>query len=309
MSYKINTATYSGPFDLLLQLVSRQKVAIGSISISEVADQYLAEVDAMEELDLDVASDFVLVASTLLDMKAHALVPQDVSLKSSYDEDEYDDELDGLSPDEAREVLIARLIAYKQFRNAGAALGSRMEAESYMFPRSVGPDPDFLNLMPDYLEGITLRSLAVICADIDSKRETFLLEAEHVAPKRLPVALTVASVDRLTRSKGKVTFSELLDGQDTPEIVVANFLAVLELFKRGLVRVQQDVIFGEIEIEHIEGADSYQLDESVLLELEELSGDEPDLEGFNLPQNALQDVQQTLLSLTQTPDEAQKEAE
>lgn len=309
MSYKVNTATYSGPFDLLLQLVSRQKVAIGSISISEVADQYLAEVDAMEELDLDVASDFVLVASTLLDMKAHALVPQDVSLKSSYDEDEYDNELDGLSPDEAREVLIARLIAYKQFRNAGAALGSRMEAESYMFPRSVGPDPDFLNLMPDYLEGITLRSLAVICADIDSKRETFLLEAEHVAPKRLPVALTVASVDRLTRSKGKVTFSELLDGQDTPEIVVANFLAVLELFKRGLVRVQQDVIFGEIEIEHIEGADSYQLDESVLLELEELSGDEPDLEGFNLSQNALDDVQQTLLSLTQTPDEAQKEAE
>ena len=309
MSYKVNTATYSGPFDLLLQLVSRQKVAIGSISISEVADQYLAEVDAMEELDLDVASDFVLVASTLLDMKAHALVPQDVSLKSSYDEDEYDDELDGLSPDEAREVLIARLIAYKQFRNAGAALGSRMEAESYMFPRSVGPDPDFLNLMPDYLEDITLRSLAVICADIDSKRETFLLEAEHVAPKRLPVALTVASVDRLTRSKGKVTFSELLDGQDTPEIVVANFLAVLELFKRGLVRVQQDVIFGEIEIEHIEGADSYQLDESVLLELEELSGDESDLEGFNLSQNALQDVQQTLLSLTPTPDEAQKEAE
>ena len=309
MSYKVNTATYSGPFDLLLQLVSRQKVAIGSISISEVADQYLAEVDAMEELDLDVASDFVLVASTLLDMKAHALVPQDVSLKSSYDEDEYDDELDGLSPDEAREVLIARLIAYKQFRNAGAALGSRMEAESYMFPRSVGPDPDFLNLMPDYLEGITLRSLAVICADIDSKRETFLLEAEHVAPKRLPVALTVASVDRLTRSKGKVKFSELLDGQDTPEIVVANFLAVLELFKRGLVRVQQDVIFGEIEIEHIEGADSYQLDESVLLELEELSGDEPDLEGFNLSQNALDNVEQTLLSLTHTPDEAQKEAE
>ncbi len=309
MSYKVNTATYSGPFDLLLQLVSRQKVAIGSISISEVADQYLAEVDAMEELDLDVASDFVLVASTLLDMKAHALVPQDVSLKSSFDEDEYDDELDGLSPDEAREVLIARLIAYKQFRNAGAALGSRMEAESYMFPRSVGPDPDFLNLMPDYLEGITLRSLAVICADIDSKRETFLLEAEHVAPKRLPVALTVASVDRLTRSKGKVTFSELLDGQDTPEIVVANFLAVLELFKRGLVRVQQDVIFGEIEIEHIEGADSYQLDESVLLELEELSGDEPDLEGFNLSQNALQDVQQTLLSLTHTPDAVQEEAE
>ena len=119
-------------------------------------------------------------------MKAHALVPQDVSLKSSYDEDEYDDELDGLSPDEAREVLIARLIAYKQFRNAGAALGSRMEAESYMFPRSVGPDPDSLNLMPDYLEGITLRSLAVICADIDSKRETFCLRQNMWPQKGFP---------------------------------------------------------------------------------------------------------------------------
>ena len=127
--------------------------------------------------------------------------------------------------------------------------------------------------MPDYLEGITLRSLAVICADIDSRRETFLLEAEHVAPRRIPVALTVASVDRLTRSRGRLTFSELLDGQDTPEIVVANFLAVLELFKRGMIRVAQSNLFGDIEIEHVEGADPYVLDESVMSELSELSGD------------------------------------
>ncbi|EPD78076.1 ScpA family protein [Atopobium sp. oral taxon 199] len=275
MSYRIRTAAYSGPFDLLLQLVSRQKVAIGSISIAEVAEQYLAEVEAMGDLDLDVASDFVLVASTLLDMKAAALVPEGVSSRASSDDGEDDDAdlLQNLSPDEAREVLIARLIAYKQFRNAGAALGMRAEAEKLMFARSAGPDPAFLNLMPDYLEGITLRSLAVICADIDSRRETFLLEAEHVAPRRIPVALTVASVDRLTRSRGRLTFSELLDGQDTPEIVVANFLAVLELFKRGMIRVAQSNLFGDIEIEHVEGADPYVLDESVMSELSELSGD------------------------------------
>lgn len=275
MSYRIRTAAYSGPFDLLLQLVSRQKVAIGSISIAEVAEQYLAEVEAMGDLDLDVASDFILVASTLLDMKAAALVPEGVSSRASSDDGEDDDAdlLQNLSPDEAREVLIARLIAYKQFRNAGAALGMRAEAEKLMFARSAGPDPAFLNLMPDYLEGITLRSLAVICADIDSRRETFLLEAEHVAPRRIPVALTVASVDRLTRSRGRLTFSELLDGQDTPEIVVANFLAVLELFKRGMIRVAQSNLFGDIEIEHVEGADPYVLDESVMSELSELSGD------------------------------------
>ena len=159
MSYRVKTATYSGPFDLLLQLVSRQKVAIGSISISEVADQYLAEVETMRDLDLDVASDFVLVAATLLDMKASALVPEDASLRVDKDDNEDEDLFEGLSPDEAREVLIARLIAYKQFRIAGAALGARAEAEKRMFARSVGPDPEFLNLMPDYLEGITLRSL------------------------------------------------------------------------------------------------------------------------------------------------------
>lgn len=268
MSFRVRTQSYSGPFDLLLQLVTRQKVTIGSISISEVANQYLAEVEQMEDLDLDVASDFVLVASTLLDIKAASLVPNEPQLRGSATEDEDEDGLADLSPDEAREVLIARLIAYKQFRSAAAALGARLEAEGRMLPRTVGPDPEFLNLMPDYLEGITLRSLAVICADIDSRRETFLLEAEHIAPKRLPVALTVASVDRLVRSLGHVSFNELLGGNTTPEVVVVNFLAVLDLFKRGMVSVRQDELFGDIQISHIDGADAYELDESVLAELD-----------------------------------------
>ena len=272
MSYRVRTQAYSGPFDLLLQLVSRQKVTIGSISISEVANQYLEEVEAMADLDLDVASDFVLVASTLLDIKAASLVPDEPLRARDLGEDEEDD-LEGLSPDEAREVLIARLIAYKQFRSAASALGARADAEARMFGRTVGPDPEFLGLMPDYLEGITLRSLAVICADIDSRRETFLLEAEHVAPRRLPVALTIASVDRLVRGRGTVMFSDLIDGRDVPETIVANFLAILELYKRGLVSVRQDALFGDIEISHIDGAAPYELDDSVIAELEEDFGE------------------------------------
>ena len=269
MSYKVRTQAYTGPFDLLLQLVSRQKVAIGSISVSEVADQYLAEVDRMGEMDLDVASDFLLVASTLLDMKAASLVPDHATKRGAVEEEEEDDEFADLSPDEAREVLIARLIAYKQFRNAAAALGSRMEAESHMEPRCAGPDPEFLNLMPDYLEGITLRSLAVICADLDSRRESFLLEAEHVAPKRLPIALTVASVDRITRNHPLVSFTELLDGDLKPETVVATFLAILELCKRGSVTLSQAETFGEIDIARVEGAPAFELDNSDLTSIEE----------------------------------------
>ena len=265
MSYRVQTQAYSGPFDLLLQLVSRQRVDIGAISISEVADQYLAEVERMGELDLDVASDFVLVASTLLDIKAASLVPQDAPAAADDDED---DELSDLSPDEAREVLIARLIAYKQFRNAAAALGARMEAQARMHPRTAGPGPEFLNTMPDYLEGITLRGLAVICADLDSRREGFLLEAEHIAPKRLPVALTVASVDRVTRAKPHLTFSELLDGDSTPEQVVVTFLAILQLYKLGSVRLTQDENFADIDIDRIEGAPAYEVDATTLAELE-----------------------------------------
>lgn len=274
MSYKVRTQAFSGPFDLLLQLVTRQKVTIGSISIAEVANQYLEEVERMRDLDLDVASDFVLVASTLLDIKAASLVPAEPARRAAADDaDDEDDNLADMDPEEAREVLIARLIAYKQFRGAAAALAARSEAEARMHPRTVGADPEFLGLMPDYLEGISLRSLAVICADIDSKRETFLLESEHIAPKRLPVALTIASVDRLVRSRRHVTFTELVGEDSTPEVVVANFLAILELFKRGLVRVSQSEIFGEIDVDHIEGAEAYKIDATALADLDEATRD------------------------------------
>ena len=259
MSYRVSTQVYSGPFDLLLQLVTRQKVDIGAISISEVAEQYLAEVERIEALDLDVASDFLLVAATLLDIKAASLVPQEAPSKS-VDDDEGDEDLEELAAldgDALREVLIQRLIAYKQFKGAAAALGARMQAESRMHPRVAGPDPEFLGLMPDYLAGITLRGLAVICADLDGKRQTFLLEAEHVAPHRVPLDLTVASVDRFTMAHQSCTFRELLDGDATTEQLVVTFLAMLELAKRGSLTLSQDEIFGTIQINRVEGAEAY----------------------------------------------------
>ncbi len=259
MSYRVSTQVYSGPFDLLLQLVTRQKVDIGAISISEVAEQYLAEAERIEALDLDVASDFLLVAATLLDIKAASLVPQEAPSKT-IDDDEDDEDLEELSAldgEALREVLIQRLIAYKQFKGAAAALGARMQAESRMHPRVAGPDPEFLGLMPDYLAGITLRGLAVICADLDGKRQTFLLEAEHVAPHRVPLDLTVASVDRFTMAHQTCTFRELLDGDATTEQLVVTFLAMLELAKRGSLTLSQDEIFGTIQINRVEGAEAY----------------------------------------------------
>ena len=260
MSYRVSTQVYSGPFDLLLQLVTRQKVDIGAISISEVAEQYLAEAERIEALDLDVASRlFTGCRQPFWTSRLPRWCPRKPraspttmtrTMKTSR----------SLARSTAmpwREVLIQRLIAYKQFKGAAAALGARMQAESRMHPRVAGPDPEFLGLMPDYLAGITLRGLAVICADLDGKRQTFLLEAEHVAPHRVPLDLTVASVDRFTMSHQTCTFRDLLDGDATTEQLVVTFLAMLELAKRGSLTLSQDEIFGTIQINRVEGAEAY----------------------------------------------------
>ena len=243
MAYTVKTDIFEGPFDLLLHLVSRQKLDVSAISVSDVADQYLAFIDRMDDLDLDVASDFLLVAATLLEIKASSLLPKE--------EQYFGDELDDLAPDEARDILVARLLAYKQFKNAAAELAARMESEDHMHPRSAGLETDFLTLMPDYLEGLTLRGLAVICADLLHRRDVFLLEAEHVASMPISLELHAESVHRRLMRFNTARFSDLLDGDSSPELIVVTFLAILELYKRGLADIRQDHIFGEIVITHI----------------------------------------------------------
>ncbi len=253
MSYRVSTAGFEGPFDLLLQLVTRQKVDIGAVSVAAIADQYLAEVARMGDLDLEVASDFVLVASTLLDLKAASLVPDEPAAR----DDEGDDEFENLSPDEIRDVLVARLTAYRQFKNAAAALGARAEAEGRMHPRTAGPDPEFLNLMPDYLEGVELSTLSSICARFVGRRETLLLESEHIAPKRMPLETRVEQVDARVRAVRHLTFDELVaDDPSVPNRVVS-MLALLELNKRNSVRLDQPEVFGTIAIDAVEGARAF----------------------------------------------------
>lgn len=242
--YTVKTDIFEGPFDLLLHLVSRQKLDVSAISVSDVADQYLAYIDRMADLDLDIASDFLLVAATLLEIKASSLLPKD--------EQYFGDELDDLSPDEARDILVARLLAYKQFKNAAGEIAARMEAEDRMHPRQAGLEADFLTLMPDYLEGVTLRGLAVICADLLHRREVFLLEAEHVASMPISLELHAESVHRQLQRQGTVRFSEIVASNATPEIVVVTLLAILELYKRGRADITQDDLFGDIVITHID---------------------------------------------------------
>lgn len=244
-AYKVRTDIFEGPFDLLLHLVGRQKLDIRDISISQIADEFCGHIEAMKDLDLDVASDFLLVAATLLEIKAAALFPSDDDL----DLDEYED----LSPEEARALLVERLLAYKQFKNISGELAMRLEAEGRMHARAAGIEEPFLRLMPDYLEGITLRGLAVLCADLDTRREIFLLQAEHVASMAVPLELHMESVRRSVRTHKTVRFSELVAAGASLEIIVVTFLAILELYKRGVVDVTQDAVFGDIIVSELEG--------------------------------------------------------
>ncbi len=193
----------------------------------------------MQELDLDVASDFLLVAATLLEIKAASLLPEEIDYTG--------DELDDLSPEDARELLVARLLAYKQFKNISGELGGADGVASRrMHPRQAGLESDFLKLMPDYLEGITLRGLAVICADLEHRREVFLLQAEHVASQPISLELHAESVSRTLAARGTVGFMELLGDDPTPELVVVTLLAILELYKRGMADLRQDELHGDI---------------------------------------------------------------
>lgn len=246
MAYHVKTDNFDGPFDLLLYLVSRQKVDIDTISITEIVDQYLAEISRMQQLDLDVASDFLLVASTLLSIKAESLLPKD--------RDDLDEEFEDLAPSEARDILVERLLVYKQYKNAAAGLLGRHMAESRMHPRLVGPDPEFLEIMPDYLKNTTLDGLAGMAARAFARREAVILEAEHIAAKPIPVEVHVRAIHSRIVNKKHLRFSELVD-EDTPvAVVVVTFLAILELYKRAMVRLEQDAEFGDIAIDYVEGS-------------------------------------------------------
>lgn len=254
MSYRVRTDSFEGPFDILLYLVSRQRVDIGTISIAEIADQYLAEIAHLRNVDLDVASDFLLVASTLLEIKAASLIPRD--------KDDTDEEIAELAPDEAREMLIGRLLEYKKFKNAASMLDAREKAQARLHARPYGPDPEFTHVMPDFLRDVPLESLGYLAAAAYARREIMLLESEHIAAKPIPVEIHVRALHSRIANRKHLKFSELVNDETPVPVVVVTFLAVLELYKRSMVRVEQDELFGDIDITYIEGSGELVFDDS-----------------------------------------------
>ncbi len=248
MSYRVRTESFEGPFDLLLKLVSRQRVDIGAISVSAIADQYLDEIQRMGKLDADVASDFLVVAATLLEIKAAALVDEEA--------EEPDEDVAGdMAPETLREVLLERLLRYRQYKSATAALAAQGEAAARMHPRTFGPPEEFADATPDYLEGVRLEDLANGFVTCVTRQDVSLLDNAHIAGKTLTVERSVSRLRTRLRSEGHLRFSDMAPAGSRPEVIVVTFLAVLELLKRNMVRVNQETPFGDIALEYVEGSD------------------------------------------------------
>jgi segregation and condensation protein A len=239
MATRVETPVYEGPFDLLLQLILAEEVDLYEISLARIVDAYLAEIERMQALDLDVATEFLLIAATLVELKARRLLP-------GRDDIDLDDDL---ALWEERDLLLARLLDCKTFKDASAAFAALSEVAGASVARRVGPDERFDGLAPDLLADITPARLrqAAIAALTPKPRPR--VDLHHVAPIRVSVADAVAELIEELPQIGRITFARLTADLGERLDVIVRFLAVLELFKQGLVDVEQAERFGEITIE------------------------------------------------------------
>ncbi|HNA98213.1 MAG TPA: segregation/condensation protein A [Marmoricola sp.] len=237
-AFAVRLDNFEGPFDLLLQLISKHKLDVTEVALSRVTDEFIAHIKAGDDdWDLEQTTQFLLVASTLLDLKAARLLP------SGDVEDEED-----LALLEARDLLFARLLQYKAFKQVAGILEGRLEQESRRHPRSVGLDERYSSLLPEVLIGLGLDDFAALAGRALQPKPVPELSLGHIHAPAVSVREQAVLVVGRLRSSGVLTFRAL--AKDAPDIMtkVARFLALLELFREGVVGFDQLSPLGELTI-------------------------------------------------------------
>jgi segregation and condensation protein A len=235
----VATPIYEGPFDLLLHLILREEVDIHEISLSTIVDAYLAELTKMTELDLEVATEFLLIAATLIELKTRRLLPgrENVDL---------DDEL---ALWEERDLLLARLLECKTFKDVAKILAHFVDDADRVYGRTTGVDERFNDVAPDLLEGLTIEKLQKGFVSAITPRPREELSLYHVSPIRFTVAEAVQEMMEELPRLGTSSFRRLTaDLVERLEIVV-RFLAILEMYKQGYIELDQSDRFGDITVQ------------------------------------------------------------
>jgi segregation and condensation protein A len=242
--YQVRLEVFEGPFDLLLHLISKRELDIYEVSLAAITEEYLDHLRQMTELDLEVATEFLVVAATLIEIKASRLLPGPPK----------DDE-DLLAISE-RDLLIARLLEYRAFKEAGAAFAAAIADHAGFFGRDAGPGRDFAYLIPDVLARVSPDRLSELAVTALTPKPTPHVDLSHITPIRVSVGEAAREVAEHVRRKGSATFRELTEHSRHRLEVIVRFLAVLELVKRGYVDVDQPGTFGDIMVRWTAPADA-----------------------------------------------------
>ncbi|MBK8459343.1 MAG: ScpA family protein [Micropruina sp.] len=251
--FNVSLANFEGPFDLLLQLISRHKLDITEVSLSKVTDEFITHLRLAQaergpnRWDLDQTSQFVVVAATLLDLKAARLLPQG----------EVEDAED-LALLEARDLLFARLLQYRAFKQVSAWIGATLAAEAGRHPRPGGVEEQFARLLPEVRISATAEQLAWLAGRALTPRPAEVVSLAHLHQVRVSVREQAELIVTRLRAARTLSFRDLVADAGERLVVVARFLALLELFREAAVSFEQLTPLGDLTIRWV-GADSGEL--------------------------------------------------
>ncbi len=234
--FEVHLDVFEGPFDLLLALISKHKLDITEVALSQVTDEFIGYISARSDgWDLDQVSYFLVVAATLLDLKAARLLP------SGEVEDEED-----LALLEARDLLFARLLQYRAYKEVAAAFAARMTAAARRFPRRVPLEPRFAQLLPEVLLGLGSAEFARLASVTLAPKAPPTVSTEHIHAPMISIRDQARIVVARLRELGRASFRQLTAGAAGNYEVVASFLALLDLYKEDVISFEQVAPLGEL---------------------------------------------------------------
>jgi segregation and condensation protein A len=239
MTFRVNTTVFQGPLDLLLQLITKHQVEITAVGLTEVVEEYISFLDEMREIDIDVTSEFLLIAATLIQLKAQFLLPTSGDI-------ELDDELALI---EERDRLLSRLLVCVTFKDVAAVLQRRLQDGNRYVPRVSGLDQDVRAPLPDVVMPIGADALAALAARV-FKRSSQELDLDHLDLELPSVELAIEDLRLRIEAVTISSFEDLTEHCGRPVEVAAYFLALLEMARWGLIEVAQDDWLSTIEVRH-----------------------------------------------------------
>jgi segregation and condensation protein A len=237
--FHVRLDNFDGPFDLLLQLINQRRMDVTEVALHQVTDDFIGHIRAMgSNWDLDQVTEFLVIAATLLDLKAARLLPADPSIDTEVDDDMF----------QARDLLFARLLAYRAYQQVSALFAELEAGALRRYPRAVTLEARYLGLLPEIRIGLTPEQFAAMAAGVFRPKPPPTVNLDHIHAPRVSVAEHTAVLRSLLAERGTATFGELVEGCTATLDVVARFLGLLNLYRESAVAFDQPEPLGTLTV-------------------------------------------------------------